>query len=135
MTQIEQTVRDVINQPGRVGVLATADAAGEPNAAYFGTPQLNEAGELVMGLGNNRSLKNLEENPKAAFFVVESAPVDMQTAGYRLYMEAKDIQRQGPMLDGVRAAVAEKLGADAAKMFQAAVVFKVTAVRPLVDMA
>lgn len=135
MTQIDQTVRDVINQPGRVGVLATADAAGQPNAAYFGTPQLNEAGELVMGLGNNRSLKNLEENPRAAFFVVEGAPVDMQTPGYRLYMEAKDIQRQGPVLDGVRAAVAEKLGAEAAKMFQAAVVFNVTAVRPLVDMA
>lgn len=135
MTQVDQAVREIVNRPGRVGVLATADAAGQPNAAYFGTPQLNEAGDLVMGLGNNLSLKNLEENPKAVFFVVESAPVDMQTAGYRLYLEAKKIQRQGPVLDGIRAAVTEKLGAEVAKMFQAAVVFKVTAVRLLVEAA
>ncbi len=135
MTRINQKHRDAVNQPGRVGVLSTADAAGQPNAAYFGTPQLNEDGELVMGLGNNRSLKNLEENPKAAFFVVESAPVDFQTPGYRLYLEAKEIQRQGPVLEAVRAAVAEKAGADKAKMFQAAVVFKVNEVRPLVDSA
>ncbi|KMY69263.1 hypothetical protein AAU61_02780 [Desulfocarbo indianensis] len=124
----------MINQPGRVGVLATADAAGQPNVAYFGTPQLNEKGELVMGLGENRSLRNLEENPKAAFFVVTKAPVDFQTPGHRLYLEATEIQRQGPVVDAIRAALAEKLGPDAAKMIQAGVVFKVTGARPLVDM-
>jgi hypothetical protein len=134
MADIDPKVLESVNTPGRVGVLATVDGNGQPNAAYFGSPQLQADGTLVMGMMANRSLANLEQNPLAVFFTVEKAPVDFQTPGYRLYLKVKEIQKQGPMLDGIREAIAAKAGADAAKAIQAGVVFEVTSVRGLVDM-
>jgi predicted pyridoxine 5'-phosphate oxidase superfamily flavin-nucleotide-binding protein len=135
VTNIEPKVLDSVNRAGRVGVLATVDAKGQPNAAYFGSPRLQADGTLVMGLGANRSLANLEQNPQAVFFTVEQAPVGMGTPGWRLYLQARDIQRQGPVLDAVREAIAKAAGPQAAQMIQAGVVFTVTEVRPLLAMA
>ena len=134
MAQIEQKVLDSVNRPGRIGVLATADKQARPNLAYFGSPRLKPDGTLVMGLGENRTLANLEENPRAVFFALESAPVDFTTPGWRLYLEVREIQRQGPVLDEIRRFIAEKAGEQAAGMIRAAVVFQVEEVRPLLDM-
>jgi len=87
-----------------------------------------------MGLGNNRTLKNLEENPLAVFFSVTESPVTFSTPGYRLYLKAREIQKEGPVLNSVRDAIAKAAGPDAAKMIVAGVVFDVTEVRPLVAM-
>jgi len=134
MVKIESDLLDTVNKPGRVGVLATSAQDRQPNAAYFGSPRLNPDGTLVMGLQENQTLANLEQNPLAVFFIVEKAPVEFSTPGFRLYLKARDIQRQGPVLDGVREAVAAKAGAEAAQRMKAGVVFEVTRVRPLVDM-
>ena len=133
MNLISKEIMDTFNQPGRVGILATADADGQPNAAYFGSAKLNEDGTLVVGLGDNRSLKNLEQNPKAAYFLIGKAPVEFQTTGYRLYLKAREIQKQGQILDAIREAIAAKAGPGAAKMIQAAAILEVTSVRTLVD--
>lgn len=53
---------------------------------------------------------------------------------YHLYLKAKDIQKEGPLLDGVRKAIAEHAGENAAKMIVAGVAFEVTEARPLVAM-
>lgn len=134
MVDISQEVFEIANKPGRIGILATASAKGDPNAAYFGSPRLMEDGTLVMGLGNNHTLKNLEENPKAVFFVVTECPVSFQTPGYRLYLEVHTIEKEGPVLDGVREKIAEHAGAEAAKMIVAGVVFSITAIRTLIEM-
>jgi hypothetical protein len=134
MPQIDAKLVESVNRPGRIGVLATADAQGQPNVAYFGSPRLQADGTLVMGLGANRSLANLEQNPSAVFFTMEQAPVGMTTPGWRLYLKALDIQRQGPVLDSVRDAISQAAGPQAAQMIKAGVVFQVNAVRPLVDM-
>jgi predicted pyridoxine 5'-phosphate oxidase superfamily flavin-nucleotide-binding protein len=134
MADIDPKVIESVNTPGRVGVLATVDGNGQPNAAYFGSPQLKEDGTLVMGMMPNRSLTNLEQNPLAVFFAIEKAPVEFQTPGYRLYLKVKEIQKEGPILDAVKEAIAAKAGPDAAKMIQAGVVFDVTSVRAMVDM-
>jgi len=65
--EITKGIFEIVNKPGRVGVLATTNKAGQPNVAYFGSPKLMDDGTLVMGLGGNRSLANLEENPQAVF--------------------------------------------------------------------
>ncbi len=134
MVDISKEILEIANKPGRIGVLATASATGEPNVAYFGSPRLMEDGTLVMGLGNNRTLKNLEENPKAVFFVVAEGPVSFQTPGYRLSLEARTIEKEGPVVDGVRAKIAEAAGTEAAKMIAAGVVFNITAIRNLIEM-
>lgn len=134
MTEISKEIFDIVNKPGRVGVLSTADKKGQPNAAYFGSLRLTEDGSVILGLGNNRSLKNLEENQLAVLFCVTESPVTFKTPGYRLYLKARNIQKEGPLLDGVKKAIAEHAGQDAAKMIVAAVAFEVTEIRPLVAM-
>ena len=134
MTEISKEIFDIVNKPGRVGVLSTADKKGQPNAAYFGSLRLMEDGSVILGLGNNRSLKNLEENQLAVLFCVTESPVAFNTPGYRLYLKARKIQREGTLLDGVKKAIAEYAGEDAAKMIVAAVAFEVTEIRPLVAM-
>lgn len=41
---------------------------------------------VVLGLGKNRSLKNLEENPLTELFCVTESTVGFQTPGMRLYL-------------------------------------------------
>jgi len=132
MVEINKEVMEIVNKPGRIGTLGTANKQGRPNVAYFGSPRLSEDGTIVMGLGSNRTLKNLEDNPFAVFFCVAESPVTFTTPGYRLYLKAREIQKVGPIVDGVRKAIAEHAGPDAARMIVAGVVFDVTEVRPLI---
>ena len=134
MVEISNEVFEIVNKAGRVGVLSTTDKKGQPNAAYFGSLRLMDDGSVVLGLGRNRSLKNLEENPLAVLFCVTESPVTFNTPGYRLYLKAKVIQREGPLLDGVKKAIVEHAGEDAAKIVEAGVAFEVTETRPLVAM-
>ncbi|MBU1154440.1 MAG: pyridoxamine 5'-phosphate oxidase family protein [Proteobacteria bacterium] len=133
MSNFDEEFVNTINQPGRVGVLATADADGKPNAAYFGSPRLNVEGQLIMGMMENRSLANLEANPYAVFFTVKEAPVGFTTPGWRLYLECKQIDREGEVLAKVKKAVAAGAGEAAAAGIKAGIVFEVTKIRPLVD--
>ncbi|MBW2249618.1 MAG: pyridoxamine 5'-phosphate oxidase family protein [Deltaproteobacteria bacterium] len=132
MSKINKEVIEIVNKAGRIGVLGTANGMGQPNVAYFGSPRLSEDGTLIMGLGSNRTLKNLEENPLAVFFCVAESPITFTTPGYRLYLKVLEIQKAGPIFDGVKKAIAKHAGPDAAKMVVAGVVFDVTEVRPLV---
>ena len=127
MVNINDEIIEIANKPGRIGVLATASSDGEPNVAYFGSPQLKTDGTLVMGLGDNRTLKNLEENPKAVFFVITESPVSIQTPGYRLYLKSETIEKEGAILDSVRERIAQHAGEQAAQMIKAGAVFSITA--------
>jgi predicted pyridoxine 5'-phosphate oxidase superfamily flavin-nucleotide-binding protein len=133
MVDIGKHVYDIVNKPGRVGILGTADKQGQPNTAYFGSLRLMEDGSVVLGLGKNRSLKNLEENPLAVLFCVTESPVGFQTPGLRLYLKVKEIQKAGPLYDTIKQAIAEHAGEDAAKMIVAAAAFEVTEIRKLLD--
>jgi predicted pyridoxine 5'-phosphate oxidase superfamily flavin-nucleotide-binding protein len=133
MVDIGKEVYDIVNKPGRIGVLGTADKQGQPNTAYFGSLRLMEDGTVVLGLGKNRSLKNLEENPLAVLFCVTEGPVGFQTPGLRLYLKVKEIQKSGPLYDTIKKAIAEHAGEDAAKMIVAAAAFEVTEIRKLLD--
>ncbi len=132
MAVLNQAVFDIVNKPGRIGVLATASKDGNPNAAYFGSPRLMKDGTLIMGLGDNLTLKNLTENPKAVFFTVAGSPVTFTTPGYRLYLDVQAVEKTGPMIDGIREKIAAHAGAAAAKIIVAAVVFRITGIRKLV---
>nr|WP_320146679.1 pyridoxamine 5'-phosphate oxidase family protein [uncultured Anaeromusa sp.] len=133
MTVLAQQVIDVVNQFGKIGVLATADGKGQPNEAYFGTAGILPDGSFSVVLGNSRTLKNLQENPKAAYLVLSESPVTFATKGWRLYLRVRAIQEEGELLVSTREKIAEKIGAEAAAQLQAAVLFDVTEVRPLID--
>jgi hypothetical protein len=133
VVEINKEMFEIVNKPGRVGVLGTTNKAGQPNAAYFGSLNLTEDGTVLLGLGNNRSLANLKENPLAVLFCVTESPVTFGTAGCRLYLKVKEIQEAGGIYDAVRGAIAQHAGEEAAKTIVAAVAFEVTETRGLID--
>jgi len=89
---------------------------------------------VVMGLGKDRSLHYLQENPHAVFLIMEPGKSLMEWKGIRVYLNMKNAATSGPKLDDYKSQMTKAFGPDAAKMVHAAVTFKVTEVRPLVDM-
>jgi len=125
---------DFFNKQPRLGSLSTADKSGKVNAAYFGSIQMIDDKTVVMGLGSNRTLKNLQENPYAVFMIMEPGKTLPEWKGLRVYLKMTECNQSGRKLDEMRAKIAEKVGAETAnKMIQAAVQFEVAEVRPIVD--
>ncbi len=121
------------NKQPRLGALATATRDGKVNVAYFNSLQMTDDKTVVMGLGKNRTLANLQENPNAAFMILQPGNTFPEWKGLRIYLKMTECQTSGPKLDGIKAIIGEKAGEGAAKMIHAAVTFQVQEVRPLAD--
>lgn len=130
---MSEKLMDYFNKQPRLGTLSTADKSGKVNAAYFGSPRMIDEKTVFMGLGNNRTFANLQDNPLAVFMVMEPGKTIMDWKGVRLYVEMTDCQTSGEKLDELKAKIAEAAGESAAKMMHAAVTFKVKEIRPLAD--
>lgn len=126
-------VMELFNKSTRIGTLSTANRKGEVNVAVFGSPQMIDENTVVMGIGRNRSFRNLQENPNAAFIVVEPGKTAMDWKGARVYLEAMDIESGGGFFEEVKAGIARAAGKEAADMIHAAIRFRITEVRPIVD--
>ncbi|MFZ0450932.1 MAG: pyridoxamine 5'-phosphate oxidase family protein [Desulfatiglandaceae bacterium] len=129
-----QKLLEIFNKQPRIGTLSTANVQGDVNVAVFGSPQMIDENTVVMGIGKNRSYGNLQENPKAVFIVVEPGKTVMDWKGARVYLEALAIETGGGFYDQIRDNIAKAAGEQAAKMIHAAVRFKITGVRPIVDL-
>ncbi len=125
---------EYFNKSPRVGTLSTADKAGNVNSAVFGSPRMTDERTVVMGLGKNRTLASLQQNPHAVYLIMEPGASLTDWKGIRVYLKAENIATSGPGLDAFRAQMAKVAGKEAAKMIHAAVNFEVTEVRPLIDM-
>lgn len=124
---------EFFNKQPRLGTLSTADKNGKVNSGYFGSPQMVDEKTIVMGIGNNRTLANLRENPNGVFLVMEPGKSLPEWRGVRIYVTMTECQTEGEKLDAIRARLAEKAGPKAAKMMYAAVTFQILEVRPLAD--
>jgi len=124
---------EYFNKQPRLGTLSTAGKDGRVNVAYFGSPRMTDPKTLFMGLGNNRSLANLKENPWAAYMILEPGKTLAEWKGVRLYLKVTEIETDGTKLEQIRMFIAEKAGSNAAKMIQAAVTFEIIEIRPLAD--
>ena len=125
-------VMKMFNKQTRVGVLATANKSGETNAAVFGSPRMIDEDTVIMAIGDNRSAKNLQENPKATFIVVEPGETMQDWKGVRVYLEMASYESYGELLDSMREKIRQLAGDRSANAIKAAIRFKVTDVRPLV---
>jgi hypothetical protein len=125
-------VMEMFNKRPRIGTLSTSNKDGEVNVAIFGSPQMTDENTVVMGIGDNRSLSYLRENPKAVFIVMEPGKTPMDWKGCRVYLTVDVLEDTGAFLDTMRSKIAEAAGPAAAKMIHAAVRFKVTGVRELI---
>ena len=126
-------VMELFNKRPRIGSLSTASSKGDVNVAIFGSPQMIDKNTVVMGIGSNRTFQNLQENPKAAFIVMEPGESPMEWKGARVYLEVAGIETKGELLDQIKGMIAQAAGEGAAKMIHAAIRFNVTEVRPLID--
>jgi len=122
-----------LNKQPRLGTLSTAGKDGRVNVAYFGSPLMTDPKTVFMGLGNNRTLANLKENPWAAYMIMEPGNTLPEWKGVRLYLKVSEIETEGNKLEQIRRLIAEKAGPNAAKGIQAAVTFEVIEIRPLAD--
>lgn len=125
--------RDFFDAAGCVGTLATSSDDGAPNAAIFGSARLLDDGRIAIALGDNRSLQNLSAQPRAVFVIARPGPSLIAWTGVRLYLTLERLERDGPLLDRLRAAVTAIAGRGAARMLCAAAVFRIEASRPLLD--
>jgi len=122
----------MFNKETRIGALATANKSGEVNAAVFGSPRMIDEDTVIMAIGDNRSYRNLQENPRASFIVVEPGQAPATWKGVRLYLEVDSMERYGELLDSFREKIRELAGDRSANAIVAAIRFKVTEVRPLI---
>jgi hypothetical protein len=128
-----QKLMAIFNKAPRIGSLSTANAQGDVNVAVFGSPQMIDENTVVMGIGENRSFRYLRENPKAVFIVMEPGETVMDWKGARVYLEALDIETGGGFFDQIKENIEKVAGKQAAQMIHAAIRFKITEVRPIVD--
>jgi hypothetical protein len=131
---MNKKLMEYFNKQPRLGTLSTADKNGKVDSAYFGSPRMVDEKTILMGTGKNRTFSNLVENPHAVFLIMEPGKTVTDWKGVRVYVEMKEHETSGQKLDQIRAAVAEKVGPEAAKkMIHAALTFEVTDIRPLAD--
>lgn len=128
-----ESVRDLVNDPRRVGVMATADRSGRPNAAVFGSPYMPDDLTLVMGLADTRTAQNLLETGRAVFLSVLPHENPMKTRGTRLYLRVRAMEQEGANLEAVKEKIREAAGEAAASRVRYAVFFDVESTRPLID--
>jgi len=88
---------------------------------------------IFLGLGKNRTLANLQENPHACFLIMEPGDKLPEWKGVRLYLKMTDCQTSGEKLDTMKGRIAEAAGEGAAKMIHAAITFEIREIRPLAD--
>jgi Pyridoxamine 5'-phosphate oxidase len=125
---------EYFNKTPRIGTLSTADKSGNVNSAVFGSPHMTDERTVVMGLGKNRTLANLRENPHAVYLIMEPSADFVDWKGIRVYLEVLNISTIGPVFDTFKIRMAKVVGEEAAEMIYATVSFSVTEVRPLIDM-
>ena len=125
---------DYFNKSPRIGTLSTADKAGSVDSGVFGSPHMTDEKTVLMGLGNSRTLANLQQNPHAVYLIMEPGANIMDWKGIRVYLKAQTIATSGLVLDAFKANMAKVAGEAAAKMIYATVSFGITEIRPLIDM-
>ena len=130
---MSELLMEYFNKQPRLGTLSTADKNGKVNSAYFGSPRMVDEKSIFMGLGNNRTFANLQENPSATFMVMEPGESVIDWKGVRIYVKMTECQTAGEKLDNFKAKLAAEKGEGAAKMMHAAVTFEILEIRPLAD--
>ncbi len=125
---------EYFNKQPRIGSISTASRDGRVDVAVMGSPRMTDEKTVIVGMGANRTLANLRENPNAVFMIVEPGAGIMEWKGVRVYMTLRDLTTAGPTLDAYLAEVMKVAGEAVASMIKALATFEVTEIRPVIDM-
>lgn len=126
-------VMELFNRRPRNLLLATSDRKGRVNVAVYGSPKMTDEETIILATRECRSYQNLRENPQAAMFISETGEIGHATKGLRVYLELVAAETEGVLLEGFRKDVASRAGKEAAEALRAAIRFRITEVRPVID--
>ena len=91
---MQKDLKSYFEETEGTGIMATADAAGNVNAAVYARPHVLEDGSVAMIMRDRLTRKNLLENPKASYLFMEKGP---GYKGCRLYLtrtgEESDVEK------------------------------------------
>ena len=124
---------EYFNKQPRIGVISTSSKDGKVDSAVYGSPQMIDENTVVVALARGRTFANLQENPNAAFMIMEPGPGILDWKGIRVYLRMKEYVTSGPQLDMYKSQTAKIVGEQAAEMIRVLATFEVTEVRPLID--
>ncbi len=110
-----------------LGVLATADAQGQVNAAIYSRPHFSDEETVAFIMADRLSHKNLESNPHAAYLFRESGT---KHAGKRIYLTKLREEQDSPLIESLRRSKHGSGEGSSGKKFL--VYFHIDKVRPLV---
>jgi len=109
------------------GILATADRAGNVDAAVYARPHVIDEETVAFIMNDRLSYRNVADNPKAAYLFLEEG------AGYkgkRLYLTKTKEATDPKLIDSIRRRSVPKYGdAESTKYL---VYFRIDKTRPLV---
>jgi hypothetical protein len=83
---VELNLKEYFQRATGQGVLATADARGNVDAALYARPHVMEDGAIAFIMAHRLSRQNLLSNPKAAHLFIESREKKSESDGIRLYL-------------------------------------------------
>ena len=83
------------NRQPRIGTLSTASKDGQVDAACFGSPMMVDEKTVVMAVRKNRTFANLQENPSAAFMIIEPSKTGPELKRVRGYLRMTEFETSG----------------------------------------
>ncbi len=92
---------EYFNKQPRMGVISTSSKDGKVDSAVYGSPQMIDENTVIVALAMGRTFANLQENPNAAFMIMEPGPGILDWKGIRVYLRMKEYATSGPQLDDV----------------------------------
>jgi len=110
-----------------LGILATADAEGNVDAAIYARPHVMEEGTVAFIMAQGLSYRNVCVNPKAAYLFVEKG---QGYKGKRLYLTKTGEQTDRQIVESMRRRQRKDYQADKGK--SRVVYFKLDKIRALV---
>lgn len=124
---------EYFNKQPRLGVISTSGRDGRVDSAVYGSPQMIDDNTVIVALAKGRTFANLQENPNAAYLIMEPAKGILDWKGIRVYLRMKEYATSGPKLETYKDEMAKRVGKQAADMIMVLATFEVTEVRPLID--
>ena len=124
----------LVNEQIQNGILCTTDRDNQPNAAVIGSGRMDDQDMFRVALTDNHTLTNLRTCPKAVYICSEPSTSPIMWRGARLYLVCEEIVSEGDEFDQMIAGVRESAGDEAADRIVATVVFRISSVRPLIDL-
>jgi predicted pyridoxine 5'-phosphate oxidase superfamily flavin-nucleotide-binding protein len=133
MADMPKEIIDLVNGDG-YSYVATASKDGMPNMAIIGSTRAVSPDTIILAAGfMNKSLKNLQENPKASVIVYSALPPKKTQASMEDFAKigggqikgSVTLLTSGDMHEKVKSMMVERLGPKMGEMIKATVVLKV----------